>query len=119
MKRINVTFYNETMELLEKRAEKTGGKSVAYQIRELVDLALKVEEAAQRNNGGDPDLNQIKILDFLKKIMVWGLETRLLARHLAENMSTVEDQNGGDILDKYREKALNFIEGIVNANELG
>ena len=115
MKRINVTFYDETIELLEKRAEENGGESVAHQIRELVDLALKVEEAARKNNGGDSDLNQIMMLDFLKKIMVWGLETRLLARHVVGNLSEANDQAHGDILEKYSEKAQSFVEGMINA----
>ena len=53
MKRINVSLYDEVYENLEARAQKTGSRSISQQIRELIDLGLKLETAAQQNDGTD------------------------------------------------------------------
>jgi metal-responsive CopG/Arc/MetJ family transcriptional regulator len=50
MNRINVTFYDETIEKLEERMKINGGKSIAHCIRELVDLGLKVEKITNGRN---------------------------------------------------------------------
>jgi hypothetical protein len=113
MKRINVSFYPETYEKLEKRMQQTNSKSIASSIRELVDLGLKIEEAAANKdpkNGGEDFLESLKNL--LKNNLIWALETRLLTRHLIEKNATSEiDDN--NILEICRERAANYVLGMM------
>lgn len=116
MKRINVTLYDEVYETLEARAKKNGSKSISQQIRELIDLGLKVEAAAQQTGEDDSGFNQEKMFDMLKKNLIWGLETRLLARYMVEQSPNADKQNNLEILEKYKEKANHYVEGMLNAN---
>src|SRR3990167_3682888 len=111
MKRLNVNFYYEIYENLEARAKKNNSKSIAQQVRELVDLGLKVEAVAQKNDGdGTSDISE-KLLQMLKQNLIWALETRLLSRHLVEKLSTENNQINANLLETYKEKANNYIEG--------
>jgi len=113
MKRINVSFYPETYEKLEKRMEKNNSKSIASSIRELVDLGLKIEEAAansnQKNNESD-FLESFKTL--LKNNLIWSMETRLLARHLVEKNTSFASDNT-NILELCKERAANYVMGML------
>lgn len=112
MKRINVSFYNETYEKLERRMQEKGGKSVANGIRELVDLGFKVEEAAKRNEGGNPETdNLVMLLKFAKNNLLWSLEILFLVRHFIQAMP---DQQGGKALEKYKESAASYIQGMCH-----
>lgn len=116
MKRINVTLYDEVYETLEARAKKSGSKSISQQIRDLIDLGLKVEAAAQQNSEDDRGFNQEKMFDMLKKNMVWSLETRLLARYIVEQLPNADKQSNLEILEQYKEKANHYVEGMLNEN---
>tara|TARA_R110000868_G_scaffold331222_2_gene592200 strand:+ start:414 stop:770 length:357 start_codon:yes stop_codon:yes gene_type:complete len=115
MKRINVTLDDELYEKLEARAQTNGSKSISQQIRELVDLALKIEAAAQNNEDGDGNSDQEKILSLLKNNLIWALETRLLARYIVELLPDTDKTDHLGILEKYKEKANHYVEGMLNA----
>lgn len=75
MKRINVSFYDETYEKLELRMQEKGGKSLANSVRELVDLGFKVEEAAKKNEGKNQESDGLDtLLKFAKNNLLWSLE---------------------------------------------
>lgn len=116
MKRINVTFYDETYEKLEAHMSKSKSKSISHCIRELVDLGLRVTEAAQKNNNGEEEdeiLNAVtKIQKQLKSNLGWVLETRLLTRYMVENLQCNVDENKIDVLEKYKESANNYVKGM-------
>src|SRR3990167_7837823 len=111
MRRINVTLYDEIYEKLEARAKKNGSKSISQQIRDLIDLGLKVEAAAQQSGEDDREFTQEKIFGMLKKNMIWALETRLLARYIVDQLPNADKQNSLEILEKYKEKANHYVEG--------
>lgn len=113
MKRINVSFDEETFEVLSKRAEKNGGRPIAHEIRELVDLGLKVEAAAQKNGDNTVDDILEKLVEMMKNNLTWALETRLLARYLVERLPNSEQGNHIEILEKYKEKANHYVEGML------
>lgn len=115
MKRLNVNFYDEIYEHLEIRAKKNRSKSIAQQVRELVDLGLKVEAAAQKSGDGSADDSSEKLIKMLKQNLIWMLETRLLSRHLVEKLPNENNQINLDLLETYKEKANNYVEGLVNA----
>lgn len=112
MKRINVTFYDEIYEKIAARAEKNRSKSIAEQVRELVELGLKIEAASENQN---TENQSEQMLSMLKNNLIWSLETRLLARYLVERLPEIDKQNHIEILDKYREKASDYVEGMLDA----
>ena len=115
MKRINVTFYDEIYEKIVARAEKNGSKSLGHEVRELVDLALKIEAAAQKNSDSSIDEIIPKLLEMMTSNLVWMLETRLLTRHMVERLPDTGNENQIAILEKYKEKAANYVDGMINA----
>lgn len=121
MRRISVSFYDEIYEKMEKRSSKKNLASVAQSIRELVDLGLKVEEAAT-DSSEDNEENSLSALlseikNLLKNNLIWSLETRLLSRFLVENTSEVESAKAIEVLGKYKEKAQNMINGMLHELE--
>jgi hypothetical protein len=113
MKRINVTFYDETYDELEARMKRNGEKSLAPGIRELVDLGLKIEKAARENSGGQQENYLEKIIELLKNHLTWLLETRLLTRYLVENLESSSKEKQAEILEKYKESAIHFVKGML------
>ncbi len=116
MKRINVTFYDNTYEILVKRAKKNGDVSIAEVIRELVDLALKIEAAAEKNDGNSTEDASEKLIEMMKNNLIWALETRLLTRYLVESLPESEKSKQVEILETYKEKANLYVEGMLREN---
>lgn len=121
MKRVNVSFYDETYEKLEAYMNENKSKSIPHCIRELVDLGLRVTEAAQKSNGKeeeDETLHAInKIQKQLKTNLGWVLETRLLVRYIVENSQSIEDENKSNVLEKYKESAIHYIKGMLDEED--
>ena len=121
MKRVHVSFYDETYNKLETYMNKNKAKSIPHCIRELVDLGLRVTEAAQKSNDkeeGDETLQAInKIQKQLKTNLGWVLETRLLVRYIVENSQSIEDENKSNVLDKYKESAVHYIKGMFDEED--
>ena len=113
MRRINVTFYDETYEKLDVRMKKNSGKSIAHGIRELVDLGLKIEEAAQKNTDNPDENNAAQLMAMLENNLIWSLETRLLTRYLVESLPESNKEKLIEILEKYKESAANYIKGML------
>ncbi len=117
MKRTTITFYDEVYQKLESRVIKKSSQSVAQSVRELVDLGLKVEAAAATANeieeGNDITnaLNELK--DLLKSNLVWSLESRLLTRFLVENNPAKSQENKVEILETYKETAIQHVNRLV------
>lgn len=118
MKRINVTFHNETMEKLEARAEKNGGKSIANDIRDLVDLALRIEESASQNDGVNFEESIKKLINLMKKELEWTLEIRLLARSIIERLPEDENQSTQELWKQCQSKAIDYVEGMIDAHKI-
>ncbi len=114
MKRINVTFYDETVEILKERVEKNGSRSVAHEIREIVDLYLQIEKLREKNGENSIDDTLKKLIDMTKKDLIWSFETRLLARHLIEHLPGEGQQNSSEILSICKEKANSYVEGMLD-----
>jgi len=113
MNRMSITFYEEIAEKLEKRKEEKGLSSIAQCVRELVDLGLKIEEAAlkkQESSKSNPEIDEITLLKNLSlKNLAWSAETRLLTRYLVENMPHQTTEKNIEILKKCKEKAEDFV----------
>jgi hypothetical protein len=118
MKRINVGFYNDTLEKIQVRMEKKGLKSQADCIRELVELGLKIEEAAEKNAGQETGEDMLltllgKIDMYMQISLKWALETRLLTRYTVGQFPKEIDGKQVPVLGEYKEKAINHIKKIT------
>lgn len=117
MERTTITFYDETYQQLKIRAQKNGNQSIAHCVRELVELGLKIEKAASESedspakNGFENMLFELKTL--LKSNLSWSLETRLLSRFLIENQPNIGKEKQAEVLEKYKESAQNYVNGLV------
>lgn len=118
MKRINVSFFDEVYEKLEERMQRVGDKSIAQSIRELVDLGLKIEEAATKNQGKESSNDALtSVINMLKNNLIWSLETRLLTRHIVEKTSATEADSSKNILETCKERATNYVKGLLGEDE--
>ena len=117
MERINVSFYDETIEKLKTRMKSNNAKSLAQGVRELVDLGFRTEEAMQKNEGSK-DKNDLEILsELLKKNLLWALESRLLSRYLVENLPGSSKEKQIEILEKYKQSSIDYIQGLCDAKD--
>ncbi len=117
MNRISVTFYDKIYEKLEARMKENGAKSVAHCVRELVDLGLKVEAAAKKNNEKSSEDPFEKVINMMENNLKWSLESRLLTRYLVENLPENSPKLRADILREYKEKAISHVDGMLNKPE--
>lgn len=112
MERINISFPEEIYAKLEARRQKKGGKSLAENVRELVVLGLRIEEAAEKSDRNQDENDMKLLLEMLKKNLIWSMETRLLARFHMENLPNSSKEKMIEILDKCKEKATDHVNGL-------
>lgn len=110
MKRINVTLYDEVLEELENRTKEKKSRSIAQSIRELMDLGMRIEKAAAqdyslKNETTDTDL----ILDSLKNMMRWVLESLLISRQVLIISQPENRDESEALLKKCKEQAINHV----------
>jgi hypothetical protein len=114
--RTTVSFYTEVYQRLEERTKQKGLASVGQSIRELVDLGLRIEDAAKSNDKGAGDELLDAILDLknlFKSNLNWSLETRLLTRLLVEKQADPTQENSAEILKKCQERAQQYVQGLL------
>jgi len=110
MKRINVTFYDEIFEKLEVRTKEKRCGSIAQSVRELIDLALRIEETANNKNGDKSDSDGLSFMvDIMKNNLKWSLEALLIIRQVSKQVSEVESDNPDEMLKQCKEQALNHL----------
>jgi hypothetical protein len=111
MKKITIKLDDILFEKMNERLTKNGHKTISQCARELIDLGLRVEEAAslqseKKDGEGTPSL----LFSMLKSNMAWSMEARLLSRFLVEN---IVEEGGLDYMAKAKEAAAKHIEKIV------
>jgi hypothetical protein len=110
MKRINVTFYDEIIEKLEARTKAKKYGSVAQSIRELIDLGLRIEEAANQNSDKRNEKDELGIVvDVMKNNLRWTLESLLIIRQILERINANGNDQTNEILQHCKEQALNHV----------
>ena len=118
MKRINVTFYDEIFERLEVRTNEKKCGSLAQSVRELIDLGLRIEEAANSKNEDKNESDGLSfMIDVMKNNLKWTLETLLISRQMIEQLSDGDNENSDEMLKKCKEQAINHVKKIFS--ELG
>lgn len=122
MRRTTITFDDEIYQKIEGRMKKNEIPSVAECIRELIDLALRIEEAAAKSKGKEDEMDPLQAIQTLKNLLknnlAWSLETRLLTRFLVESQDDISQSKKAEILEKYKESASNFVNGLMNEENI-
>lgn len=121
MQRITISFHDENYEKLKSRAEKHN-HPISQTARDLVDLGLKIEDAAaspdQQTKGDDLMESLVELKTMMKTNLSWVLETRLLSRFLTENHGAMTPEKRIEILSLYKQKAHEYVNEImVKKNE--
>jgi hypothetical protein len=112
MKRSSINLSNEDYKKIQAQAEK---KSIALAdyIRHLIQLGLKVEEAAEHHSNGHS--NHSASLDPQKKLLTWELESRYLIRYLIQNGFERSRSERNAFLKEAKQKATSRVEAWLNA----
>ncbi len=118
MKRITVTFKDDLIAQLEDRMKEKKLNSLSECVRELVVLALKIEDAAkQKSHANKQDNEELVLLkdvrNLLKNNLTWTMESRLLSRLLVENIPSLKKPEVANILEIYKEKAGAHVKGLL------
>src|SRR5438105_3166253 len=97
MEKITIKIDDELFKKMNARMEKTDCKSISQCARELIDLGLKIEEAASLQEGENTDHGiDPMLLEILKNNLIWSMETRLLVRLLVDKNV---DSDAGQTMD--------------------
>jgi hypothetical protein len=124
MPRLTITFYTDVFNQLQEKAARKQ-IPIAHYARALVDIGLRVEEAAaKKGEAGGDQKSEIEELGDLKKLwendLFWLLESlylvRYLVRHLIhnENLSPEDNRNHtDDIINKAKDKAQSYVNGLL------
>jgi hypothetical protein len=122
MTRLSITFYNDIFNQLQEKAVQKH-IPIAHYVRDLVDIGLRVEEAAAQKKYGDNNhKSEVDELGDLKKLwendLSWLLEAlyliRYLIRHLPHSEELLpEDKNQtDDIISMAKNKAQSYVNGL-------
>lgn len=115
MKRINITFYDETLEKLKVRTDEKRCGSIANSVRELVDLGLRIEEAAEQKGRGESESDGLSIMiNLMKSNVRWTLETLLITRLAIEELVESTGKNPSELLENCKEKAMLHVQKIFS-----
>src|SRR5438477_11534454 len=97
MQKITVKVEDDVYKKVEARSVKNGCKTISQCARELIELGIKIEEAALLQEGENAH-NAIDpmLLEILKNSLIWSMETRLLVRLLVDKNV---DSNAGQTMD--------------------
>jgi hypothetical protein len=113
MDRITISFQPETYKKLQDNAENKKITINQY-VRDLVDIGLRVEEAASKNEG---DKNSVSdklddIKDFIKKHMTASYENLYLTRYIVTKAAEKEQEENSTALQKSKDKSTSFVGGL-------
>jgi hypothetical protein len=118
MEKITIKIDDSLFEKINDRMAKKGCKTISQCTRELIDLGLKIEEAASlQNDENIEDGIHPFLLDILKTTMVWSLENRFLLRFLAENNTDTDPHQVSEFMKKSKEKAVNYVADFMQNSQ--
>jgi len=110
MEKITIKINDELFKKMNTRMEKTDCKSISQCARELIDLGLKIEEAASLQEGEKAEHGiDPMLLEILKNSLIWSLETRLLVRFLVDNNMDSDASKTSDLMKKAKDKAIEHV----------
>ncbi|RDI41134.1 hypothetical protein [Aquicella lusitana] len=114
MEQITMKVDDAVFEKIKARMEKNGCKTLAQCARELLELGLRIEEAAANQEaGGDENDMLATLLNLTKTNTQWVLETRFFVKFLMENWNRMESSQLSLFMDKAKERAAVVVHEMV------
>jgi hypothetical protein len=105
-------------EKIKARMEKNGCKTLAQCARELLELGLRIEEAAANQEAGDNENDVLAtLLNLTKTNTKWVLETRFFVKFLMENWNRLESSQLNLFMEKAKERAAIAVDELVGHQE--
>ena len=113
MEKITIKLDDTLFKKMQGRIEKKGCETMSQCARELIDLGLRIEEAAASQGDKEGEAIHPLLLEMLKNSMIWSLETRLLVRFLVEKKSDNDAGEMTDFMKKAKERAIIFVDEFL------
>lgn len=114
MEQITMKVDDAFFEKIKIRMEKKGCKTLAQCTRELTELGMRVEEAADsQEEKNDENDTTLALINLLKTNLTWSLETRFLMRFLLENWNNIESVQPNDFMEKAKQRATVVIDDLM------
>jgi hypothetical protein len=115
MEQVTLRIDDMFLEKMKIRTEKNNCKTISQCARELMDLGMRVEEAAaaQDENNVGADINP-DLMDILKSSLTWLLEVRFLTKYIASHHQKNEQGERVNFIEKANEKATLYAEETIN-----
>jgi len=114
MEQITMKVDDAVFEKIKARMEKNGCKTLAQCARELLELGLRIEEAAANQEaGGDENDVLGTLLNLTKTNTQWVLETRFFVKFLMENWNRLESSQLSLFMEKAKERAAAAVDELV------
>jgi hypothetical protein len=113
MEKITIKLDDSLFKKMQERIENKGCETMSQCARELIDLGLRIEEAAASQGDKEGEIIHPLLLEMLKNIMIWSLDTRLLVRFLVEKKSDYDVNEMADFMKKAKERAIIFVDEFL------
>lgn len=114
MEQITMKIDDAIFEKVKARMEKNGCKTLAQCARELLELGLRIEEAAANQGTGDDENDVLStLLNLTKSNTQWVLETRFFVKFLMENWNRTELSQLSLFMDKAKERAAVVVHELI------
>jgi hypothetical protein len=114
MEQITIKVDSDFLEKLKARMTKKGCKTLSQCARELMDLAMRIEDAAQSQEGLQDENDPLNpLIELLKTNLVWSLEIRFLLRFFLENWKEMEPTKDNIFMEKAKERATAAVEKML------
>ena len=118
MNRVTITLSDDLFKKIEGRRQEKSLSSAAQCMRELIELAWRIEEiaknsAAEKDKASEELQAILEIKELLKKNMIWSMETRMLARVLVKYMEHDGPETNNKLLAMCKEKATAHVKGFL------
>lgn len=115
MEQITMKIDDAIFEKVKARMEKNGCKTLAQCARELLELGLRIEEAAANQGTGDDENDVLStLLNLTKSNTQWVLETRFFVKFLMENWNRTELSQLSLFMDKAKERAAVVVHELID-----
>lgn len=115
MEKISIKIDDDLLSKMKDRMAKKGSQNLSQCARELIELALRIEEMAGQAEDENTDAKDISpvLLELLKTHLTWSLETRFLMQFLLKNSREMDAENATSFMATAREKASEAVQALM------
>lgn len=114
MEQITIKIDEVIIEKMQQRMSRNGCKTFSQCARELIELALRIEEASLSESPKNDKENELEaLLKLLKTNLTWSLENRFLLRFLIKNDKEINSNEGTLYMTKAKERADVYVKEML------